>query len=56
MDPGVLYAGPDAIRAEVRRIREAFGNHPGHIFNLGHGMNPDTDPEHVDVLVEAVHA
>ena len=32
-----------------------FGPHPGHVFNLGHGITPKIDPEHVRVLVEAVH-
>ncbi|MBU6477577.1 MAG: hypothetical protein KGQ32_06610, partial [Xanthomonadaceae bacterium] len=32
-----------------------FGPHPGHVFNLGHGITPDVDPEHVAVLVDAVH-
>ncbi|MCP4924893.1 MAG: uroporphyrinogen decarboxylase, partial [Gammaproteobacteria bacterium] len=32
-----------------------FGNHPGHIFNLGHGIHQTVDPEHLGVLVDAVH-
>jgi uroporphyrinogen decarboxylase len=55
MDPSVLYASPEHIRSEVGRILEGFGNGGGHVFNLGHGINPDVDPEHVAVLVEAVH-
>lgn len=54
LDPVVLYAGPDVIRREVRRMLEAFGPYP-HIANLGHGMLPDHDPEHARVFVEAVH-
>ena len=54
MDPAVLYASPKRIRAEVGRLLRAYGCHPGHIFNLGHGMAPDMDPEHVSVLVDAV--
>jgi len=56
MDPACLRAGPDAIAAEARAIIDAFGPHPGHVFNLGHGITPDIDPEHVAVLVDAVHS
>jgi uroporphyrinogen decarboxylase len=55
LDPATLYASPDAIRAEVRRTMQSYGAGPGHIFNLGHGMSPDMNPEHVKVLVDAVH-
>jgi uroporphyrinogen decarboxylase len=55
LDPAVLAASPAAIRAEARRVLDAFGPHPGHVFNLGHGITPDIDPERVAVLVDAVH-
>ncbi len=55
LDPVTLYASPEAIRAEVKRTIDSFGPHPGHVFNLGHGMSPDMNPEHVKVLVDAVH-
>ncbi|MDF2529722.1 MAG: hemE [Gammaproteobacteria bacterium] len=55
MDPAVLYAEPKQIQQEVARIKQEFGAHPGHIFNLGHGIHPDVNPEHVACLVEAVH-
>ncbi len=55
LDPVTLYATPEAIRAEVKRTIDSFGPHPGHVFNLGHGMSPDMNPEHVKVLVDAVH-
>jgi len=55
MDPTLLYASPDRIVREVAYILQAFGQHPGHIFNLGHGITPDVNPEHVAVLVDAVH-
>jgi uroporphyrinogen decarboxylase len=51
----VLAAGPDAIRNEARAVLESFGAHPGHVFNLGHGITPDIEPEHVALLVDAVH-
>jgi len=54
LDPVVLNAGPEAIRAEAAKVIESFGPHPGHIFNLGHGINPAVPPDHVRVLVEAV--
>jgi len=56
VDPGVLLASPDAIRAEVRKALDSFGPHSGHVFNLGHGITPDVNPEHLTVLVDAVHA
>ncbi len=55
MDPGVLYGSPEMIRAEVRKILEGFGNNPGHVFNLGHGIHQHIDPANVKVLVDAVH-
>lgn len=55
MDPSMLYAAPQAIRAEVASILEGFGSHPGHVFNLGHGITPEVDPANVAVFVEAVH-
>ncbi len=55
MDPTVLYANPTAIRAEVARILERYGNGSGHVFNLGHGITPEVDPAHAGVFIEAVH-
>ncbi len=55
LDPAVLYASPAAIREQVRRTRASYGEGPGHVFNLGHGLAPDLRPEHVAALVEAVH-
>ena len=55
LDPAVLAASPAAIRAQARAVLDAFGAHPGHVFNLGHGITPDIPPEHVAALVEAVH-
>lgn len=55
MDPTILYQSPDAIRAEVARILAEYGSGSGHIFNLGHGIPQDVDPERVAVLVDAVH-
>ena len=55
LDPATLLATPEVIRREARRALDDFGPHPGHVFNLGHGITPDVDPEHVAVLVDAVH-
>ena len=55
MDPCVLYAEPDSIRAGARDIITRFGNHDGHVFNLGHGIHPAVNPEHLGVLIDAVH-
>ena len=55
LDPCVLYAGPERIRAAAGKILTDFGAGPGHVFNLGHGIHPEVDPAHVKVLVDAVH-
>jgi uroporphyrinogen decarboxylase len=58
LDPNVLFAKPDQIRAEVRRALESFGvpgQASGHVFNLGHGISQFTPPESVTVLVDEVH-
>ncbi|GAB3630371.1 uroporphyrinogen decarboxylase [Pandoraea terrae] len=55
-DPTALFAPPEAIRAEARRLLNAYGNAPGHVFNLGHGISQFTPPEHVAALVDEVHS
>jgi uroporphyrinogen decarboxylase len=55
MDPSVLYASPQAIRAEVARILKSYGSGAGHVFNLGHGITPEVDPAHAGAFIEAVH-
>ncbi len=55
MDPTILYASPAAIREEVGRILKSFGPGAGHVFNLGHGITPGVNPDHVAVFVDAVH-
>ena len=54
LDPAVLYGPPETIRGEAHKVLEAFGPHPGHVFNLGHGITPQVDPDHVTALVDAV--
>lgn len=55
MNPACLLEAPETIREQAKRILESFGNGSGHVFNLGHGITPDVSPEHVSVLVDAVH-
>ncbi|NHB89774.1 uroporphyrinogen decarboxylase [Photorhabdus tasmaniensis] len=55
MDPSVLYASPARIEQEVSTILQGFGMGPGHVFNLGHGIHQDVQPEHAGVFVETVH-
>src|SRR5207247_2818097 len=56
MDPMALFGPPEAIQSEAARVLAAYGNGPGHVFNLGHGVSQHTPPEHVQALVEAVHS
>ena len=55
LDPAVLLGPFEYIEKSVRHILQRAGNHPGHIFNLGHGMLPDTPVDNVIRLVELVH-
>ena len=55
LDPAVLLAGRQAIRAGVAAVLAAYGKGAGHVFNLGHGVAQFTPPENVAALVEAVH-
>ena len=54
LDPTVLYSEPNFIRREARKVLEAYGKGEGHIFNLGHGILPDINPEHAKALVDFV--
>ncbi len=51
----MLYASPARIREEVASILAGFGHGNGHVFNLGHGIHQDVNPEHAGVFVNAVH-
>lgn len=55
LDPAVLFAPPEVVAAEARKVLDAYGPHPGHVFNLGHGISQFTPPEHVNVLIDTVH-
>jgi len=54
LDPSALFAPPETLRAETLRVLGSFGAGSGHVFNLGHGIMPDVDPERVAVLVDTV--
>lgn len=56
LDPAILRAPIPVIEREVDRVLDAFGGGAGHIFNLGHGITPDINPEHVAAMVARVHA
>jgi uroporphyrinogen decarboxylase len=56
LDPVILFAQPERIREETVRVLKSYGAGPGHVFNLGHGILPETPPEHAAALIEAVHA
>ena len=54
LDPAALFAPPDSLRAETLRVLASYGEGPGHVFNLGHGITPDVDPDQVAVLIDTV--
>jgi uroporphyrinogen decarboxylase len=54
MDPTLLNASPERIREEVAQILASFGEGSGHVFNLGHGITPGINPDHVAAMVDAV--
>ncbi|MBT8086805.1 MAG: uroporphyrinogen decarboxylase [Gammaproteobacteria bacterium] len=55
LDPATLRESPEVIRQGVADTLASYGHGPGHVFNLGHGITPDIDPDHLGVLVDAVH-
>jgi uroporphyrinogen decarboxylase len=55
LDPVTLFANQDALRAQAGRILDQAGGRAGHIFNLGHGILPETPVENVIALVDMVH-
>jgi uroporphyrinogen decarboxylase len=55
LDPTVLYATPEIIEREVKRVLDENAGRPGHIFNLGHGILPTVPPENARFMVECVH-
>ncbi|MFP4494702.1 MAG: uroporphyrinogen decarboxylase [Halochromatium sp.] len=55
LDPCILYASPERIEREVGRVLASYGRGSGHVFNLGHGIHPDVNPDHAAAMVAAVH-
>ncbi|HSB28875.1 MAG TPA: uroporphyrinogen decarboxylase family protein, partial [Pyrinomonadaceae bacterium] len=55
LDPVVLFASPAVIRSQAKRILDYAAGRPGHIFNVGHGILPETPVENVIALIEMVH-
>ncbi|HKT31328.1 MAG TPA: uroporphyrinogen decarboxylase [Gammaproteobacteria bacterium] len=55
LDPAALYAPPERIREEVKKVLDSYGKGNGHVFNLGHGIQVGTKPESVAAMVTAVH-
>ena len=56
LDPALVLAGRDIALAGAKAVLADNGGHPGHIFNLGHGVQPDTDPEVLHAIVDFVHS
>jgi uroporphyrinogen decarboxylase len=54
LDPAALLAPAQRVREAARKVIESFGTEPGHIFNLGHGINPHTPVESVSALIDEV--
>lgn len=55
LDPCILFANPQRIAEEVGRVLASYGSGPGQVFNLGHGILPETSPEHAAAMIAAVH-
>ncbi|SEE36786.1 uroporphyrinogen decarboxylase [Streptomyces sp. Ag109_O5-10] len=55
LDPTVLFAGKDVVETKAREVLDAAAGLEGHVFNLGHGVMPATDPDALTRLVEFVH-
>jgi len=56
LDPAALFAAPEELKRQIDIVLNEAGTAPGHIFNLGHGIWPDTDPDAVARLIDHVHA
>lgn len=54
LDPNVLFCSPDVIEQRTQQIIDKFGEGTGHIFNLGHGIDKQSDPEHLKTMIRAV--
>ena len=56
LDPALCLANWDVVAEETRDVLERAGTAPGHVFNLGHGVLPETDPAILEQVVRLVHA
>ncbi|HSP07362.1 MAG TPA: uroporphyrinogen decarboxylase [Acidobacteriota bacterium] len=56
LDPAMLLSSWDRLSVEIRKVMQQAGGNPGHIFNLGHGVFPETPVDNVERLVDAVHS
>ncbi|MEK9931397.1 MAG: uroporphyrinogen decarboxylase [Rhodospirillaceae bacterium] len=56
LDPMCLLVGGDRLKSDVYKIMEVFGDQPGFIFNLGHGVIKDTNPENVEILCKLIRS
>lgn len=56
LDPAILREDAQTIQREAAAVLDSFGNGPGHVFNLGHGITPDIDPDKLGILIDAVHS
>ena len=56
LDPAIMCTNPQIIRAEAKKILDKMTKEKGHIFNLGHGITPDVNPDYVEILVDTVHS
>ncbi|MGW3494468.1 uroporphyrinogen decarboxylase [Streptomyces sp. NPDC001020] len=56
LDPAILFAPQEAVEAKTREVLDAAAGLEGHVFNLGHGVMPSTDPDALTRVVEYVHA
>ena len=54
LDPSVLFGSDELIASEVERLLKSFGSNPGHVFNLGHGINQHVDPQRPAAMIDAV--
>jgi uroporphyrinogen decarboxylase len=54
MDPLVLYGSKERTITEVRRVLSAFGSRKGYVFNLGHGIHPQSSLENVEAMLQEV--
>ncbi len=56
LDPMLIYAPPAVLRERANRLIASLRPYPGHVFNLGHGILPDMNPDHVKILIDTVKA